>query len=674
MRQSFIVMSKALVTFFLSSVFLTSCVPDTTEKKIDIKIIYSDTEIQHIYNLQDSLDMKGLYPYIKSDNPTHRYMAAMAMASIQNNECIDTLSTLLKDPVMEVRAAAAYAIGQIGDEKTAARLILSFRNKDTVDVNNMFNCHVLEAVGKTGNIKDLVQISTVKTYRSDDTLLLLGQARAIYRMALRNIVTPEGTSRMVDLLHSAQSPHEVKLYAAHYLARAKNLDVSLLNIRLSEVFNREKHPDIRMSLATCFGNNTDSLFLPALKSRLSREEDYRVQTQIIRALSQYRYADIRDALIPYLKHENIHVASTAAQAFQRNGIPEDVAFYQSYDNDSIPWQVRAPMNGAVLAHTPLYYTRSKNAFTTGIQENFKKETNLFGKVAYIAAMAKDPYNYRILIQIYQENKEPLIKSAAIDGLADILKNPLFFKAFGNNFGRVKSDILEILVNGISSGDVAQMSKSSAVLKEEKLQWNYWIKDFAFFDEAIQKLTLPRDIETYNDLMSCKAFLKNEKYTPQKPAYNHPIPWEFLNTQVGDSSIAAVKTTKGLIRIQLFKHSAPGSVANFVRLIQDKFYSGKTFHRVVPNFVIQTGCPRGDGYGSLDYTIRSELPPMYYDKEGFVGMASSGLHTEGTQWFITHSPAPHLDGKYTIFGKVIEGMDVVHNITQGDKINEIIFVK
>ncbi len=84
-------------------------------------------------------------------------------------------------------------------------------------------------------------------------------------------------------------------------------------------------------------------------------------------------------------------------------------------------------------------------------------------------------------------------------------------------------------------------------------------------------------------------------------------------------------------------------------------------------MIQSGCPRGDGYGRLDFTIRSELADAYYDSEGYVGMASAGPHTEGTQDFITHSPSPHLDGRYTIFGKVISGMDVVHNIGMGDTI-------
>ena len=93
--------------------------------------------------------------------------------------------------------------------------------------------------------------------------------------------------------------------------------------------------------------------------------------------------------------------------------------------------------------------------------------------------------------------------------------------------------------------------------------------------------------------------------------------------------------------------------------------------LVPNFVVQGGCPRGDGYGSLDYSIRSELPPLSYDREGLVGMASAGNHTEGTQFFITHSPALHLDGNYTIFARVVDGMDVVHQIQPGSKIESII---
>jgi cyclophilin family peptidyl-prolyl cis-trans isomerase len=119
--------------------------------------------------------------------------------------------------------------------------------------------------------------------------------------------------------------------------------------------------------------------------------------------------------------------------------------------------------------------------------------------------------------------------------------------------------------------------------------------------------------------------------------------------------------------------APGSVANFVKLAREKYFDGKLIHRVVPNFVIQDGCNRGDGWGSENYSIRSEFSPVRY-KAGSVGMASAGKDTEGTQWFITHSSTPHLDGRYTIFAEVIEGLAVVNLIEVGDQILSVEIVK
>ena len=92
--------------------------------------------------------------------------------------------------------------------------------------------------------------------------------------------------------------------------------------------------------------------------------------------------------------------------------------------------------------------------------------------------------------------------------------------------------------------------------------------------------------------------------------------------------------------------------------------------MVPNFVIQNGCNRGDGFGAMDYLIRSEFPMISYDHAGRVGMASAGNNTESAQFFITSMPTPHLDGRYTIFADLISGMDVVQNIRRGDKINKI----
>jgi peptidyl-prolyl cis-trans isomerase B (cyclophilin B) len=134
-------------------------------------------------------------------------------------------------------------------------------------------------------------------------------------------------------------------------------------------------------------------------------------------------------------------------------------------------------------------------------------------------------------------------------------------------------------------------------------------------------------------------------------------------------IALIRTKKGDIRIELLASDAPMTVDNFIQLSKRGFYDGLTFMRVVPNFVIQGGDPRNDMNGGPGYQIRCEINLRQYGV-GAVGMALSGKDTGGSQFFITHSPQPHLDGGYTIFGQVISGMDAVNRIARGDRIEKV----
>ncbi|MEZ4910926.1 MAG: peptidylprolyl isomerase [Saprospiraceae bacterium] len=650
-----------------------SCVPDNKVKETKIAVDISDTEVRRILDLQDQQDNSALYGYFRHENPSYRYLAVMAFGSIQDPKAADSLYIMLNDPILEVRSAAAFALGQSGNVKATDKLIAAFTAKDTLDINNTFNANILEAVGKLGLLSDLKSLATVKTYRSTDTLLLLGQAKAIYRMALRGISAEEGTSRMVDLLYTFGVPEEVRLYAAHYLAREKSTSLDLYKVRLTEVFGKEQNPDIRMALATAFGRSTDTDFLTALKAKSVSEQDHRVMCNIIRSISKFPYLDVKNQLLEWAKNDNVHIATVAADAILRNGIMEDVPIYTAYDTVTVPWQVRSLMNGAVLNHTALYFTKSKAAFTERIIKNIKESKSDYAKASYIEALAFDPFNYPQLISLYNTEKSSLLKIKALEGLGSILTNKNFFRAFGNGYGQVKASMLHLFLTAIQQGDPGEIATVSEILKNPELQWQEWIKDISSLELGLQKLSIPRDQEAYNALKSAIEYLKGEKFSPKFPKYNHPINWDLLAT-LSDSTIAAVKTTKGLIRIVLHKNLAPGSVANFIALADSNYYNGKYFHRVVPNFVVQTGCPRGDGFGGLDYTIRSEIAQINYNNQGYVGMASAGPHTEGTQWFITHSPTPHLDGKYTIFGRVVEGMDVVQKIEIGDQINEIIIVK
>lgn len=138
-------------------------------------------------------------------------------------------------------------------------------------------------------------------------------------------------------------------------------------------------------------------------------------------------------------------------------------------------------------------------------------------------------------------------------------------------------------------------------------------------------------------------------------------------------IATLHTDKGAVTMELFPAEAPITVDSFVTLARKGYFNGVTFHRVVPNFVIQGGDPRGTGNGGPGYQMRCEVNMRPYER-GTLGMALSGKDTGGSQFFITHSPQPHLDGGYTVFGQVTKGMEVVDRIGRGDTIKRITIVE
>lgn len=132
-----------------------------------------------------------------------------------------------------------------------------------------------------------------------------------------------------------------------------------------------------------------------------------------------------------------------------------------------------------------------------------------------------------------------------------------------------------------------------------------------------------------------------------------------------------KTTKGDIHLQLFADEAPVTVGHFVNLVERGYYDGLSFHRVIANFMIQGGDPEGNGRGGPGYKFEDEfVASLRHDSAGILSMANAGPGTNGSQFFITHGPTPHLDGRHTVFGKVVSGQDVVDSISQGDRMTTV----
>ena len=137
-----------------------------------------------------------------------------------------------------------------------------------------------------------------------------------------------------------------------------------------------------------------------------------------------------------------------------------------------------------------------------------------------------------------------------------------------------------------------------------------------------------------------------------------------------SLTATFDTAKGVIKVDLLPEKSPLTVANFVNLAQRGFYDGLSFHRVIADFMIQGGCPEGSGRGGPGYRFEDETGNGVRHERGVLSMANAGPNTNGSQFFITHVATPWLDGKHTVFGKVVEGLDVVDAIAQGDAINSV----
>jgi peptidyl-prolyl cis-trans isomerase B (cyclophilin B) len=136
-------------------------------------------------------------------------------------------------------------------------------------------------------------------------------------------------------------------------------------------------------------------------------------------------------------------------------------------------------------------------------------------------------------------------------------------------------------------------------------------------------------------------------------------------------VATIETASGCIRIELFDDKAPKTVANFEKLANQGFYNGLKFHRVIQDFMIQAGCPRGEGTGGPGYKFADEFHrDLKHSGPGILSMANSGPNTNGSQFFITHAATPWLDGKHTVFGRVLEGQEVVDSIKQGDKMTSV----
>lgn len=656
---------------------LSSC-GGSKHQENELKIDLNDGVTQQIYNFRDKRGSKELISYLTSENPVQRYLATLAFCSVQDPSVIDDLALRLKDENQQVRCVAALALGLTKSPNAVAPLLNTFAemNKDSLS-DTRTAAEIIAALGRVANRKTLYQISTAG-YKHKMTELLDGQSRAIYYFGLRDSVLAEGTRLMTELAVSQDVDPKVRLTASNYLFRCKTVDLTHYDKILADGVKAEQNPEIRMFLVVGLAKSRSNFARLECASLYNSEKDARVKCNLVRSFKYFPYDSISTVAFNALNDGSSAVQLSAADYFYGNGNDKDASRYSEVAfAPNMPWNVRARLLAASLRCISAYRTITRQSVSAKIIERYKMTNNVYEKAALLEAVGEFGWNYAFIkeeifptdtVKAKAGIPEP-IKSAGITAIATILRDPNFNAIFGFGVSSSKKQLIDILLRGIQSGDVGMISPACEALVEPSVGAKDFVGDLTPLRAVLEKLTLPRDVEAYNDLEAALAYLSGVAATPRKANYTDPIEWGAINSLPPDAH-AIVETSKGTFSFQLFKNEAPASVANFVKLAKSGFFNGKAFHRVVPNFVIQTGCARGDGYGGSERSLRTEIGTSTYNEAGMVGMASDGRDTEGTQWFVTHSPALHLTGNYTIFGKISDGMDVVQRIEIGDKIIKV----
>lgn len=661
-----------LSVFFVVALLLhllSSCIPPEPPVREGVVLDLSDPLSQHIRDLENERNVDSLVHYLRSDNASQRYLAARGLANFPTvaDSTQDRLIALLRDPDDDVRTVAAYALGQIGDGRTADSLAAAF---DTLGRARAFNAAVLAAVGKTGTEQHLRQITNITTYRITDTLLTAGQAWSLFYFARRQLSSSAGAQRMIALLLDEQAAPEIRLPAAHYLQRFPVQLQANQKERLLTLLRKEENEEFLPGILHTLGREKSVEARIALIRTLRSAASWRVRVEAIKALQQYDYVSVREPVVEQLQDEHPLVRQTAADFLLQYGSATDATFYYQLARDSARSDIRFTLYAAANRHLPPAFTDYRGRINYDLQQTYARTDDVFTQRAILAALGEFPWNYRIIYELYQKGQHPAVRTAAAEALEAISKREDFAAFFRSSNRRARQDLAGFFREFITRLEVGPAYAAANALRAHAEVYRPLLPNPVWLEVSLRTYPLPRAVEAYRAIAAAQATLLEQPIPTPLPlrAPAPDIDWKRLLRN--REAEVEIRTTEGRIVLRLWPELAPATVARFLQLVEEAYYDEKYFHRVVPNFVAQGGGPIGDGFGSEDFALRTETPPVRWDRAGLIGLASAGRDTESVQFFITHRPAPHLDGNYTAFGEVISGQEVADQLTIGSAIETI----
>lgn len=644
-----------------------------------------EQKMRWILQLEDQRQLRGdggdLVALTSDGEARIRRRAALAIGRVKLAEGLPALTTLLQsEPDPEVRQMAVFAIGLIGDESGAAPLLTALTDPDA-----MIQARAAEALGLIAHkpaaqpiaamVAAHVTAGALNGINADDmgfpkqgpveavrlgayALVRLGaydglasafadangKARSRWwpiAYAFQRINDPRAASVLLDLF--AGEGQLTRAFAAKGLAATKDQRVAPLLLAAAE--DSAQPLAVRIQAVRGIAQLGDARGGAVMRRLIADPRaEQNLQLEAIAALAQLRDREAVEMLIELVSAEWASVRSAALNALAKTDVDTFITAISGLEPDR-HWSVRASLAGTL---GDLSADRAQAPLTQMLNDQDQRVIpsvlNALAKVN--APNAADAFIARL------KADDPVVRAAAARGLATIkAKNAT--AALTDAITAAQSDGLYVAraaaLDALTTLDPAAARPAlTAALRD---------KDWAVRVRAAEHL---------------KRLDPNADISSMRPAPQSNIPeMAPIDTLVAPkySPQAYVDTTKGTIQFELAVLDAPRTVANFIALARRNYFRGVQLHRVVPDFVVQDGDPRGDGEGGPGYTIRDEINQRPYLR-GTVGMALDWADTGGSQFFITHSPQPHLDGRYTVFGQVVAGMDVVDRLQQWDTIERI----
>lgn len=629
-------MRKLLVLiFFTTSIF--SCKNDTkiTDQHHDTGEAFTDT-IMLIHTKKDLKHDEWIIKTLGNQNEEHKINALIALGSVKKPSCYQPILDLLKSetPNESMIEAASFALGNCTPPDSINSLINWIKASKTSAQSPMMV--TLGKIDATEGIEYLLhQEVTPQT------------TEGLYRGVLNGKGNIQVIEKAIDALNSKDK--NVRFWAAHTLQRQRDHDLTSWADALKDHLHAEDDLDTKIALAGAFRHIVGQGKNGFLSDQITVTNSPLVIVNLLRSMGETNFASVLPQVVALLNDPNQQVAMTAAQTLGRKYNEA----HRSNINSALP-QIKDPM-----LCNELFYILAKNdpkdeALEKMVDAKLGQTTDVYEKKSLIKAKSQFENALEWLIASYDSTQSELLKGH--------IQQYILEQELSRDQQR------EWIVKSLNTTDDAHLCQVLSYMRsmdkgDIKPEWTELVKTVEY------KLELPAQTEVLVEMNHTLAYIFGEEPPTYRPPYNNKLDWEYL-MQLPPTPKVKVTTNKGDITWELYPQKVPGAVASILKLVDAGYYDGKSFHRVIPNFVAQGGCPRGDGWGGVDYSTRSEYHPDLRYKTGAIGLASIGEDTESCQFFMCHSPTPHLDDRYTVFGYVIDGLDILNQLGVGDKIVKI----